>query len=67
MFTSEFNYKVQNFYIKPLLNPKISYLDENVTNLLEQKVAQNVPISLGYFIFTKNHTELAKIWSPCHR
>jgi hypothetical protein len=49
------------------------YIGENVINLLKQKVAQNVAISLGYFIFSKNHNEpsrvaqLAKnhpIWSP---
>jgi hypothetical protein len=37
------------------------------------KAAQNVAISLGYFVFTKNHVELPKvaqlvknhpIWSP---
>ncbi len=32
-------------------------LGEHVINLLYQKVAQNVPISLGYFFFTKNHNE----------
>jgi hypothetical protein len=48
-------------------------LSENVINLVNQKVAQNVTISLGYFIFSKNCNEpptvaqLAKnhpIWSP---
>jgi hypothetical protein len=43
-------------------------------NLLKQLVAQNVNISLGYFIFKKNHNEPPKvtqlainhpIWSPC--
>ncbi len=51
-----------------------AYLDENVINLVKPKVAQNVTISLGYFIFSKNHNEppnvayLPKnhpIWSPC--
>jgi hypothetical protein len=50
-----------------------AYLGEKVIILLQQKVAQNVAISLGYFIFPKNHNEppkvaqLAKnhpIWSP---
>jgi hypothetical protein len=50
------------------------YLGENVINLLQQKVAQKVTISLGYFIFSKNHNEPPKvaqlvknhlIWSPC--
>ncbi len=65
-------------YIKPLLKPKntynkpgfeTAYLGENVINLLQQKAA----ISLGYFIFSKNHNEPPKvaqmvknrpIWSP---
>jgi len=29
--------------------------------LLIQKVAQNVDIILGYFIFSKNHNELSKV------
>jgi hypothetical protein len=42
--------------------------------LLKQKVAQNVTISLGYFIFSNNHNEPPKvaqlpknrpIWPPC--
>jgi len=42
--------------------------------ILEQKVAQNVTIFLGYFFFSKSYnghpevTELAKnnaLWSPC--
>jgi hypothetical protein len=47
-------------------------LGENAKNLLKQKVAQNVAISLGYFIFSKNHNEppkvaqLAKIAQSCH-
>ncbi len=49
------------------------YLGENVINLLKPKVAQNVANSLGYFIISKNHSELSKvaqgvknrlIWSP---
>jgi hypothetical protein len=48
----------------------IVYLGENVLNLIEQKVAQNVTISLSYLIFTKNNNEPPKIaqlaiWSPC--
>ena len=49
-------------------------LGKNVTtDLLKQKVAQNVAITLGYFIFSKNHDEPPKvalwvknspIWSP---
>jgi hypothetical protein len=30
-----------------------AYLNENVINLFNQNVAQNVTISLGYFIFSK--------------
>jgi hypothetical protein len=30
-------------------------------NLLKQKVAQNFAISLGYFIFSKNHDESPKV------
>jgi hypothetical protein len=29
--------------------------------LLKQKVAQNVTISLGYFILSKNHNEPSKV------
>jgi hypothetical protein len=81
--TTKLNLKAQNIFIKPLLKPKntnnkphfeIAYLGENVFNLLHQKVAQNITISFGYFIFSKNHIEppkvaqLAKnrpIWSHC--
>ncbi len=51
-----------------------AYLGENAINLLHPKVAQNVAISLGYFIFSKNHNEPPKvaqlvknrkIWSLC--
>jgi len=50
-----------------------AYLGENVTNLLQQKVAQNVTISWGYFIFSSNDNEPPKVaklvkicpfWSP---
>jgi hypothetical protein len=62
--------KVQNIYIKPLLKPlntynkqcfETAYFGENVINLVKQKVAQNVIIILGYFIFSKNHTEPPKV------
>jgi hypothetical protein len=33
-------------------------LAENVKDLLKQKIAQNVTISLGYFNFSKNHEPL---------
>jgi hypothetical protein len=74
--------KVQSIYIKPLLKPKntcnkpyfkTAYFGENVKNFLKQKVAQNVTISLGYFIFSKRHNwhlkeaQLTKnhpVWSP---
>jgi hypothetical protein len=79
--------KVQNIYIKPHLKPKntcnkpyfkTTYFGENIKDLLKQKVAQNVYISLGYFYFfySKNrnwHTEVAQlvknrpIWSPWRR
>jgi hypothetical protein len=39
---------------------------KNVINLLQQKVAQNVTISLGYFIFSKNHNESPKIAQSGH-
>jgi hypothetical protein len=50
----------------------LCYFGEIVLNLLEQKVTQNVAISMGYLIF-KNHNELPNvaqlvknrpIWSP---
>jgi hypothetical protein len=71
MSTTKLNLKTQNIYIKPFLTP---YLGKKFMNVLKQKVAQNVTIILGYFIFSKNHNEppkvaqLAKdqpIWSPC--
>ncbi len=34
---------------------------EKVKDLLKQKVAQNVIITLGYFIFSKNHNEPSKV------
>ncbi len=37
-----------------------AYLGENVINLLKQKIAQNVAISLGFLIFSKNHNEPPK-------
>jgi hypothetical protein len=64
--TTKLKLKAQNIYIKPLLKPQntfnkpcfeTAYLCENVINLLKQKVAQNVAISLGYFIFSKIHNE----------
>jgi hypothetical protein len=75
-------FKVQNSYIKPhsktlkYYNKSCSetaYLRECVINLLNQKVSQNVIISLGYFILFKNCNKLPKvaqldkncpIWSP---
>jgi len=35
----------------------MAYFGVNVINLLHQKVAQNVAISLGYFSFEKTHNE----------
>jgi hypothetical protein len=75
--TLKFNLKVQNIYIKLILNPRNTYNIWNfntVINLHTQKVAQNVAISLGFFIFSENHNEPPKvaqmvkkcpIWSPC--
>jgi len=51
--------KDQNIYIKPLLELystynklcfETAYLGKNIINLLKQKVAQNVAISVGYFL-----------------
>ncbi len=59
--------KAQNIYIKPFLKHKntynkpcfeTAYLGEN---LLQHKVAQNIAISLGYFIFSKNDNEPPKV------
>ncbi len=61
----------KHFYNKPCF--EIAYLRENMINLIKPKVVQNVAISLGYFIFSKNHNVLPKaaklaknhpIWSP---
>ncbi len=74
--------KVQYNFIKPPLKSlntynkpcfELAYLGENVIDLLKQEIAQNVAITLGYLIFSKNHiypskaAQLAKncpIWSP---
>jgi hypothetical protein len=74
--------KTQIIYIKPLLKPQntynkpcfeTAYLGENGINLLQQIATQKVDISLGNFMFSKNHkeppkvTQLVKnrpIWSP---
>jgi hypothetical protein len=45
-------------YNKPSF--EIAYYSENVVNLLNQNVAQNVAISLGYFIFSKIIMSLQK-------
>ncbi len=34
-----------------------AYLGENVIDLLKPKITQNVAITLGYFIFSKNYNE----------
>jgi hypothetical protein len=39
----------------------MTILGENLVNLQKPKIAQNVAISLGYFIVSKNHNEPAKI------
>jgi hypothetical protein len=51
--------KVQNTNNKPYF--ETAYIDENGKKLLKQKVAQNVSISLGYFIFSRNHNEHSKV------
>ncbi len=38
-----------------------AHSDENVKHLLRQKVLQNVTISLGYFIVSKNYFQLPKV------
>jgi hypothetical protein len=62
--TTKLNLKARKIYTKPLLKPKnthnkpcfeTAYLGVKVINLFQQKVAQNIAISLGYFIFSKNH------------
>jgi hypothetical protein len=69
MYTSKFNLKVQNIYIKPLLELKntynklcleSAYLRENVKKCLRKKEPKMSPISLGFFIFLKNHNELPR-------
>jgi hypothetical protein len=83
MSTTKLNLKALNIYTKPLLKPKntynkpcleTAYLGESVINSLGQKVAQNITLSLGYFIFSKNPNRPPKvaqlvkhhpIWSPC--
>ncbi len=61
-FTQKF--KVKNIYFKPLLKLlntynkpwfETVYLGENVVQLHKQKVAQNMPIFGGWFIFSKYH------------
>ncbi len=52
-------FKPKNTYNKPYF--ETAYLGENVINLLQQKVAQNIAISSGYFIFSKNHNEPPKV------
>ncbi len=37
------------------------YFGENVKKLLKQKVAQNVTIYFGHFVFMENYTELLKV------
>jgi len=50
--------KLSNAYNKSCF--ETAYLDENVI-LLEQKIAQNVAISLGFVIFSKNHNVPTKV------
>jgi hypothetical protein len=59
-FTSNLNLKIQNIYIKPLLKLLNAYnilcfetahLCENIKKLLNQKLALNINISLGYFLY----------------
>jgi hypothetical protein len=52
-------FETLNTYNKPCF--ETAYLGENVIDLLKQKVTQNVAISLGYFIFSKNHNEPPKV------
>jgi hypothetical protein len=63
--------KPLNGYNKPCF--ECAYLNKNPIDLLKQKIAQNITITLGYFIHSKNNNEpqkvaqLAKnipIWSP---
>ncbi len=54
----ETTFKPKNTYNKPCF--ETAYLGENVINLLQQKGAQNIPMSLGYFIFKKIIMSLQK-------
>jgi len=83
MFTSKPNLKVQNINIKPFLKPscthdtpcfETAYLGKNIKTFFGQKIAQNVDSSLGFFIFSRNDSDLPEvdklaknhpIWSPC--
>jgi hypothetical protein len=51
--------KPSNTYNKPCF--ETAYLDENLINLLIQKVAQKVAIILGFFILSKKHNEPPKL------
>jgi hypothetical protein len=51
--------KHQYTYNKPCF--ETVYLHGNIINLLKPKVAQNVAIALGYFVFSKNNNELPKV------
>ncbi len=76
---SKFNLEVQNIYIKPLFKPANTFnkpcfetacLGVNVKYLRKRKVAQTVTKYFGYFIFSKNSSELLKVAklvfrSPC--
>ncbi len=69
IFTAKCNLKAQKsihqtiFEILKYLQQcfETAYLIENAINLLQPKVAQNVTISLGNFIFSKNHIEPLKV------
>jgi hypothetical protein len=52
-------FETLNTYNKPCF--ETAYLGENVINLLKQKVSQNVTISLGHFIVSKNQNEPPKV------
>jgi hypothetical protein len=51
--------KSLNTYNKPCF--ELAYSGKNVIDLLKQKIAQNVAITLGYLIFSKNHNEPSKV------
>ncbi len=63
MSITKLKLKVENIYIKLLLKPlniynkpcfESAYLGDNAIDyLLQQKIAQNVTITLGYFICSK--------------